>query len=332
MSRQEPPPALRGGSRGYEPATRICALALQQTGFSHLAVPAVSSINRWARDGTARQPQTGGVVRYTLVGEHLFLLAVCRLLYPKCQADEVACFIAQNSANPIFYSRQQITERERELGLTRKKGSTTAWQALTAYNIKRRQLFWTFAYPIGVFGISRHDLIDIDEAGLWLEKKNPTFGKALSSVRVRAPGVYGHGEKWTLILAINCAGFRYIRFEKVAGTTVEIYRDYVTDVVAALPQLGALNFKQYTIMHDNLGAHKEASVCNAITAAGHRVICRPAYRPVDGPIEYVFNQLQGELTNRMNEVTDEKSFVALVYSVITNLHGFDETFVHCGYT
>jgi hypothetical protein len=215
MSRQEPPPALRGGSRGYEPATRICALALQQTGFSHLAVPAVSSINRWARDGTARQPQTGGVVRYTLVGEHLFLLAVCRLLYPKCQADEVACFIAQNSANPIFYSRQQITERERELGLTRKKGSTTAWQALTAYNIKRRQLFWTFAYPIGVFGISRHDLIDIDEAGLWLEKKNPTFGKALSSVRVRAPGVYGHGEKWTLILAINCAGFRYIRFEKV---------------------------------------------------------------------------------------------------------------------
>jgi len=119
---------------------------------------------------------------------------------------------------------------------------------------------------------------------------------------------------------------------QVAGTTVEIYRDYVTDVVAALPQLGALNFKQYTIMHDNLGAHKEASVCNAITAAGHRVICRPAYRPVDGPIEYVFNQLQGELTNRMNEVTDERSFVALVYSVITNLHGFDETFVHCGYT
>jgi hypothetical protein len=112
---------------------------------------------------------------------------------------------------------------------------------------------------------------------------------------------------------------------------VETYRSFILGLNASIPQQGAANFKQYTYMHDNLSAHKEASVQNAITAAGHRSLLRAAYNPVDGPIEYVFNQLQCELTHRINEITDDASFVRVVHSIITNLRGFDGTFVHCGY-
>ena len=58
---------------------------------------------------------------------------------------------------------------------------------------------------------------------------------------------------------------------------------------------------------------------------------RPPYRPVDGPIEYIFNQLQNQLTLRAGEISDDVTFSALVYSILTNLSGFDATFVHCGY-
>jgi len=172
-------------------------------------------MRRWNHQGIVRQVQTGGPVRHNLVGEHQFLLVYCRLLYPNAEAEEVAAFIAQNSANPVLYSRQDISRREIELGLTRKKGSTTAFQALTPYNLERRRQFWNSPFPIGVRGVPRQDLFDIDEAGLWLEKKNRAYGKSIPGVRVRAPGVYGHGEKWTLILAINCAGHKYFFFDKV---------------------------------------------------------------------------------------------------------------------
>lgn len=64
------------------------------------------------------------------------------------------------------------------------------------------------AYPFGVLGTPRGRLIDIDEPRLRLEKKQRAFGKAVHSVRVLAPGVYGHGEKWTLILGVDCAGHK----------------------------------------------------------------------------------------------------------------------------
>ena len=46
-------------------------------------------------------------------------------------------FIAQHSSNPVLYSRQAISTREQEIGLTRKVGSTTANQAFTPHNLMR---------------------------------------------------------------------------------------------------------------------------------------------------------------------------------------------------
>jgi hypothetical protein len=290
--------------------------------------PSRTTLRRWGNaPNLDRKEQTGNAPAKNLRGEHQFLLVACRLIHPKATADEVIRFIAFYSANPVIYSRQDISKREKELGFTRKCGSTTAFQAFTPFNLLRRQNFWGLPFPFGVVGIPRALLIDIDECGLWLEKKVRGHGKAIAGVRVRAPGVYGHGEKWSLILGIDCSGMRWVRLAKVAGTTVEIFDEYVRTILNSLPA-----GLQRTLMWDNLTAHNCAQVYNRVVTSGHRVLRRPAYRPVDGPIEYVFNQLQCRLTNRIDEVTDDMSFNTVVHDIITNLTGFDATFVHCGYT
>ena len=291
--------------------------------------PSHRSLDRWRINGTARLRQTGNAPATNLHGEHQLLLVIFRLVYPKALADEIRTFILNFSVNPKLYSRQDISKREKELGLTRKKGSTTAFQAFTPINLARRQNFWHMAYPIGVRGTPRAQLIDIDECGMWLEKKQRAFGKALHNVRVRAPGVYGHGEKWTLIMGIDCADRVWVRLAKASGTTTAIFNNFVLNTILADPAVAASAPR--TLMWDNLSAHKSAVVFNTVTFAGHRVLLRPPYHPVDGPIGYVFNQLQNQLTLRAGEITDDLSFSNLVQNIIANLQGFDATFVHCGY-
>ena len=327
QTRVELPHPSRGGSEGYHPTHRVDALAAAAQGIP--VAPSPKSLQRWTFNGTGRKRKRGNAGATNLRGEHQLLLLVYRLTYPKATADEVRTFIALHSANPRIYSRLDITKRETELGFKRKKGSTTAFQAFTPVNVARRHNFWTMAYPFGVLGTPRGCLIDIDEAGLWLEKKQCAFGKAVHSVRVRAPGVYGHGEKWTLILGVDCAGHKWFRFAKVPGTTTAIFHTFVRDQILADPAVAASAPR--TLMWDNLSAHRNAVVYNTVTGAGHRVLQRPPYRPVDGPIEYIFNQLQNQLTLRAGEISDDVTFSALVHSILTNLGGFDATFVHCGY-
>mmetsp|Transcript_29169 Transcript_29169/g.67786 ORF Transcript_29169/g.67786 Transcript_29169/m.67786 type:complete len:89 (-) Transcript_29169:70-336(-) len=87
-------------------------------------------------------------------------------------------------------------------------------------------------------------------------------------------------------------------------------------------------------MWDNLPhVHDNAEVFNVMDAAGHRVLARPKYRPQDGPIEYVFNQLQRELSKIIHTIANEHEFVQAITTIITNITGasIDATFVHCGY-
>lgn len=220
-----------------------------------------------------------------------------------------------------------ITLGEQALGLARKKSSTTAYQAFTPHNMHRSHLYWNTAYPTGIVGIPRAFFLDLDECGIWLEKCNRKFGKAFAGVHVREPGPYGHAEKWTLIMAIDCSGRRWIRFGKFPGTTVEIFLEFINHILGTFPVGGP----QRTFLYDNLRAHLHPSVFNAITFAGHQVVARPPYRPEWGPIEFVFNQLGRELERRIHSIADEGDFYREVLSILTNLNGFDATFVHCGY-
>ena len=61
-------------------------------------------------------------------------------------------------------------------------------------------------------------------------------------------------------------------------------------------------------MWNDIAAHHHASVFNHATTAGHRCVARSAFRPKDGPIEYVLSTIEQELKMLMNLVTDDNIF------------------------
>ena len=68
--------------------------------------------------------------------------------------------------------------------------------------------------------------------------------------------------------------------------------------------------------------------------AGHSVVFPLAYYPVDGPIEYIFNQVEMGLRRRLYHIGNEQDLVRNLYSVpIGNISAasIDAIFVHCGY-
>lgn len=273
--------------------------------------------------------QRGGVPPTNLHGEDGYLLVLYRLTYPKAQADEIIAFIGTNSSTHHIYSRGDISKREKELGFTRKRATTEAYQAELPINREKSYQFWHMAYPYGVVGTPRRFLIDSDECGIWLERTNRSGGKAVCGVAVREAGKYYRtGEKWTLILAVECDRVVGFRFKKMAGTSADEFNSFIRDdVLVNLPPGGP----RRTFMWDNLSSHLSTTVHNTVTFAGHRVLRRPPYRPSDGPIEYVFNQVQIQLTRRMYDIKNDNDLKRVMTSILSNLRGIEATFVHCGY-
>jgi hypothetical protein len=54
------------------------------------------------------------------------------------------------------------------------------------HNVLKRFQFWRVNYPYGIFDINIEDLIDLDEAGFFLESVNRARGKACIGKRVSA--------------------------------------------------------------------------------------------------------------------------------------------------
>lgn len=328
-------PALRriGTSEGYDVEHRIDALRAYAIGRENLVTPSVRSMRRWVTNGTQRKRKRGGQAATILRGEHEFLLIFFRVMIaPMATADEVIAFIAQNSSDNMLFDRPQISKCEKRLKLTRKRGSITALQAMTPANLHRRHAFWTQPYPVGRLGTPPADLIDIDEFGIWIEKLNRHYGKAPTNVRVNEVGPYGHGEKWTCIFAISPCGRRWYRFRKVAGTSAEDYNDFVENEIltgpAAIPAAPVR-----TLMHDNLTAHHSNLVINSVRRSGHRLLFRPPYRPVDGPIEYAIGTVEAKLRNKIHLLVDDNALIHQMQIIMTNIgpNGFQEYFAHCGY-
>jgi hypothetical protein len=111
-----------------------------------------------------------------------FLLALYCLLFPKCTAAEINCFVYNNTPageEQRFFSGLQITRAEDELALSWKHGATTACQANLPHNIAKREQFWSQAYPMGILGTPCHTIVDFDEAGIFLETTDRGYASAL---------------------------------------------------------------------------------------------------------------------------------------------------------
>jgi hypothetical protein len=325
-----------GGTEGYDEHHRQDILNLVLQGFPH-GSGSRRSIGRWTANGVQALQKSGGPERKNFVGIDALLLVLYRMAWPEATADEVSAFMFTHSPRRAItglYDRAAVTRAEQRLGLTRKIKSTTANQAFTPNNLMRRHLFWTQPYPVGVAGENVLDLIDVDEAAITLGAANRKYAKGPRNVRVRSRGVYGHGDKFTLILAVSpLNGSIFYTFEEVPGTDIPTYDAFIQQCCARLPLPGNQNWRSRLFMHDNLSSHLNPQITNTVLAAGHRVIARPPYRPCDGPIEWIFNQVQQELARRMFVIITKNDLRREVGNIIQSLTAANilATFTRCGY-
>jgi hypothetical protein len=282
---------------------------------------------------------TGNKPQRNLSGEHLLLLVYYKMIWPQASYFECIAFIANESSNGRIFNEMSISRVLCSLGYTRKVTSTMAYQALTERNLLRCQIFWDEPWPVGVNGFPMQHLIDADEFGLHFNAANSKYGLAPRGMRIRKPGNYDRGSfKLTIILALEAGdppiapGLPgsmtkprvWAQISEVPGTTSAAYYTYNANANPALHKL---------LIHDNLSSHKSVEVLEAVQRQGHRVVCRPPYRPQDGPVEFAINQVCCRLVKQWSEVSDLQTRMQTVIQQIINteINGMDATFLKCRY-
>ena len=266
-----PHPSAGGRGTGYDQTMRELVLAIHNSGNSNdlfvqnlrqqRLIPSLRSEYRYstlnATRGHVRACRRTGNNRATVLrGHDIFLLALYRIVFPKATAAEVNAFLYRANYGNLhfrFYSSAQITEAEKRIHLTRKKGSTTAYQALLPINIQKRWAFWNLPYPYGIADIRRQDIIDLDECGVEVMSGDRSWGKAYVGKRVGQPGAYGKDTKINLLLAISGDGTNPSRWREYwtgEGTTGVRMINFIRTIINQIGP-GTAN-RRYCFIMDNL--------------------------------------------------------------------------------
>ncbi len=171
-------------------------------------------------------------------------------------AAEVNAFLYQANYGNIhfrFYSPSQITKAEIRIGLYRKKGSTTAYQALLPINRQKCWMFWNLPYPYAIADILQQDLINLDECGVEVQSGDRYWGKAWVEKCVSQAVTYGRDTKINLLLAISGDGDTRNRWREYwAGEGINGLRmiNFIQGIVNDLGQGNAQ--RRYCFIMDNL--------------------------------------------------------------------------------
>ncbi|KAL7525153.1 LOW QUALITY PROTEIN: hypothetical protein ACHAXR_000880, partial [Thalassiosira sp. AJA248-18] len=289
-------------------------MAIRQMGESHNPLienlrmqhfyPALVTEDRWQsllnNLGHYRKCRHTGNKRATVLRDHdLILLALYRVAFPKANHAEINAFLYRCNYGNIdfrFYCPSQITICEQHIGLTRKVGSTTAYQALLPRNKRKRWCYWNLPFPFGIADIRRQDLILTWMSAGW-NYQLQIVPLAYIGKRVKQSGLYSKTDKWNLLLAISGDpnGRRWQNIWTGEGTTGDRMISFLTMI---LQQIGpGSDTRRYCFIMDNLSSHHNIQMALLIFNAGHRLVFRAPYYPIDGPIEYVFNPIQNESAN-----------------------------------
>jgi hypothetical protein len=111
-------------------------------------------------------------------GTDLEQLALYRSIILKATLSECRAYLYNNPTKDP-YSNLQVHRAEKLLGLKQKAASTTTDLAFLPQNMTLQEYYWTELYPLGMRGVSIADIINIDEAGFFLEHSNQKFGKTI---------------------------------------------------------------------------------------------------------------------------------------------------------
>jgi len=341
----------RGGSQGYNFAWRMAQLRANEFGEAVSANP--RTIRRWKLRPVALR-KTGNKQRAGLVGRSLFFLVVFLQAYPDAMADEVAAYVYNNTGE--ICSRQDISQRMKDIQMSKKTCSREAFQAFTPQNLLKFRQFWTLPPPLGVVGIPRKKLIDVDEFCIELVKTNRKQGHAVTGLRIRKPGHYTRNGALCCLYAIEPGDpnvpahidgsiqrpRKWIRIHRNLATDGFVFADFMDHVCSNIeqnPVLGGVDDHRI-ILCDNLSAHFTPAVYVAVEGRNnlhHRfnIMRRPPYQPKIAPIEYKICDIACELRRRINQGATVQVLEQEVLNIAGNagIQGnFDSTFAHCGYT
>ena len=203
------------------------------------------SVQRWAYN-IVPQRMTGNKSNSELSGNHILLLVIFKTIWPQVNYYKCIAFIASETSNANIFNEKAVSRALCCLGYTRKVTSTVAYQALTDHNLCCCHMFWNSPWPLGIMGMIRRTLIDIDEFGLHLNAANRKFGLSPKGLKIRKPANYDRGTfKLTIILTVEAgdaavaAGLPgllarprvWARISTAAGTSAEVYAAFVECVL-----------------------------------------------------------------------------------------------------
>ena len=112
------------------------------------------------------------------------------------------------------------------------------------------------------------------------------------------------------------------------GTTIDRFLAFIqlilNDLGPGTPQ------RWYCFTMDNLNAHRNVLVQQMIHAAGHRIIFRAPYYPVDSPIEHLFNTAQVTLMSSMYRISTAQQVKDTFIGMLRRIVSFVPYFTHVG--
>ena len=118
------------------------------------------------------------------------------------------------------------------------------------------------------------------------------------------------------------------------GASARTFNNFIASIVEDIDNnpLPIIGTPSRVFLWDNLRAHKSPLLYHTVEGGRrHRIKPRPPYMPCDGPIEYVFCQLQGKLNKDINNIHNLNDLERSIYTAVANLRGFHNMFAHCSY-
>ena len=271
----------------------------------------------------------------SFLGKKLVLLALYYVSLPKeTQAGVSACVGMMNGHDPMYqsYPPIQITRAEDMLNLTRKRGSTTSFQAYGPFNLKWRDNYWNMPYLYGMVDIKARDIIDVDEARMELVSANRRYRKAHRGERVRESSPYSKTSQVNVLLVLSGDPDNPDRWHEIwsgGGTTITLFLYIIRRIIGDIGQGTSIRRRCFTF--DNLSSHLYPPVFVLIYKAGCRVVARAPYWPVDGVIEYVLNTLQVLFCVNLWDIKEHDDLVNHIKNIIANFETFTEYFRHIAF-
>lgn len=167
-------------------------------------------------------------------------------------------------------------------------------------------------------------LVFLDESGFRLGSP-PRFGWAPRGKKAPGKTVESHWTTITMIGAVALDGFRGFMTIN-SGTSTEVFRAFVEQELVANLRAGDI------LVMDNLSAHKNPRVLEAIRAVGADVVFTPPYSPEFNPIEKAWAKLKDAI-RRAETLTRETFDQAVAHAMDTITPSDVSAWVgHCGYT